>query len=267
MHEAQMHDFNSFLTLTYDDEHLPENSTLCHRDIQLFFKRLRSTLGRMKRNLSDAGWLGLLVSKTTIASGTIKYYMAGEYGSGDNTERPHYHACLFGVDFKDKSYFTTRGDNDLYTSDILTKLWRQGHCSIGTLTFESAAYVARYVMKKMNGKLAKAHYERIDPLSGEIIRKHPEYNRMSKGIGKTWIEKYQADVYPHGKTVVNGREINAPRYYDKQFAKLNEQTFQDETQWTRQENAQLFAAHQTPERRAARARVLEAKLRHLRREL
>jgi len=146
-------------------------------------------------------------------------------------------------------------------------MWRQGNCSIGQLTFESAAYIARYCMKKITGNRAKAHYERINPETGEIISKTPEYNRMSKGIGKSWIEKYQADVYPHGKIVVNGHEINAPRYYDKQFAKLNEQTFQDETQFARQENALLFAEHQTPERRAARARVLEAKLRLLRREL
>lgn len=248
-----MHDHNCFLTLTYDDEHLPEHSQLVHRDFQLFLKRARAARTRKNPNL--------------LGRGKILYYMAGEYGSGDNTERPHYHACIFNLDFADKEYFTTRQDNDIWTSKTLTELWQQGHSSIGAISFESAAYVARYVMKKVTGDKAKEHYQRLDTETGELYSKTAEYNQMSKGIGKSWIDKFMTDVYPHGKTVVNAHQVNAPRYYDKQFTKLDEQTFQDITQHARQKKGQQFAADQTDERRAVRAKVLSAKLKFLRRDL
>lgn len=268
MHEAQMHDHNAYVTLTYDDQHLPENSSLKHYDFQCFIKRLKQCASRTEKLLTDSAERRKIDGKGTITSGeAIKYYMGGEYGSGENTERPHYHAALFGVNFKDQEYFTTRGENDLYISKTLSELWRQGHCSIGELTFESAAYIARYCMKKITGDLAKAHYERINPETGEIYSKTPEYNRMSKGLGKTFYQTYKRDLYPHGKAVINGHEINTPRYYDKLYAKEEQETFENHTQWARQKNARLFAAHQTPERRQARARVLKAKLNQLRRDL
>lgn len=149
--------------------------------------------------------------------------MCGEYG--EEFGRPHFHACLFGADFADKLYLSRTGSGSkLYRSAELEKLWTHGFSSIGDVTFESAAYVARYVMKKVTGNLAKEHYNYVDEESGEILRRVAEFNRMSlrPGIGANWLRKFEKDVYPEGKIVVNGMKANPPRYYDKLFAKWDE---------------------------------------------
>ena len=123
-HESQMHGSNCFLTLTYDDEHLPRYGQLVKRDLQLFFKRLRKYAGR------------------------FRYVAAGEYG--EQNRRPHFHAAIFGLDFSgDRVLYATsvRGDNT-FVSPLVGKAWGMstfpmGH-TIGSLTFESAAYIARY---------------------------------------------------------------------------------------------------------------------------
>jgi len=120
--------------------------------------------------------------------------MAGEYG--DVTARPHFHACIFGLDFPDKKvYKKTRGGHNLYTSDTLEKIWGKGFCPIGEVNFETAAYVARYVMKKITGQQQKKHYEQVDQDTGEITSRQPEFNHMSlkPGIGKGWLEKWRTD--------------------------------------------------------------------------
>lgn len=201
MHEAQMHKNNCFITLTYKDEKIPYNDiypTLDKTHLQKFMKRLRKKFGK-----------------------GVKYYACGEYG--DENERPHYHLCLFGVGFKDKELFSTKGGNRLYISKILDKLWTDpddkenyGFATIGELTFETAAYTARYCMKKAKGKDKDAHYERIASDTGEIISIEPEFALMSRrpGIGKLWLDTYKSDLYPHDFTVVNKAQHKPPKYYD-----------------------------------------------------
>lgn len=187
VHEASMNDDNCFITLTYNDEYLPKDMSLDVREFQLFMKRLRKEFG--------AG---------------IRFYHCGEYG--ENFGRPHYHAILFGFDFADKVFLMKRGEHILYESPSLTRLWGKGFASIGAVTFESAAYVARYVMKKVTGDAAEAHYQ----------GRKPEYTTMSRGskklrtggIGKGWIEKFKSDVYPSDECIVRGKSVKPPRYYD-----------------------------------------------------
>ena len=145
VHEASMHQDNSFITLTYNDEHLPENGQLVKKDFQKFMKRLRKKCGK------------------------VRYYQCGEYGSQYDDQgnkitdslnrellgRPHFHACLFGLDFPDKELWTVRNGINLYRSPTLEKIWKKGYSSIGNVTFESAAYVARYITKKLNGDKEK----------------------------------------------------------------------------------------------------------------
>lgn len=134
MHEAQMHKQNCFITLTYDDKHLPEDHGLHYKHFQDFMKRLRKKYG--------AG---------------IRFYMCGEYG--EQLGRPHFHACIFGMDFADKKLWKTTGSKSkLYRSAELEKLWTFGFSSVGDVNFESAAYVARYIMKKVTGEAATEHY-------------------------------------------------------------------------------------------------------------
>ncbi|WNK13985.1 MAG: replication initiator protein [Microvirus sp.] len=186
VHEAQMHENSIFVTLTYSDEFLPGPSLL-YVDYQLFMKRLRESVG------------------------PVRFFMCGEYG--EENLRPHFHALLFGVDFEDRKSI---GSN-LYTSATLEKIWGKGHCPFGSVTKDSAAYVARYSVKKVNGEAAKDHYSRVDSRTGEIVDCVPEFGRMSlrPGIGYTWFAKYWRDVYAaRDGVVVDGTTVTAPRYYD-----------------------------------------------------
>jgi hypothetical protein len=197
VHEASLHERNCFITLTYDPDHLPENGTLVMEHFQLFMKRLRKEFG--------AG---------------IRFFHCGEYG--EKQGRPHYHAALFNFDFPDKVFLrrTPRGDV-CWSSASLQRLWGKGRTELGSLTFESAAYIARYITKKQLGKGAQAHYE----------GRKPEYTTMSRkpGIGKGWLEKWTADVYPVDRVVLKrgGRmiEMRPPRFYDVSFELDDPETF------------------------------------------
>lgn len=163
--------------------------------------------------------------------------------------RPHYHACLFGFDFEDKRYWSTRGGNKVWRSPKLEKLWPHGNSELGSVTFESAAYVAGYVTQKLTGPLAAKYGDRT-----------PEYNDMSRrpGIGKPWLEKFSADVYPHDYVVINGKESKPPRYYDKLFEK-NDPNAWREIAIGREIDAHERAHDNTPERLKAKEQVAKAR--------
>lgn len=202
MHEAQMHKKNSFLTLTYDNKNLPEHNSLKHRDFVLFMKKLR------KKH-------------------DVKFYMCGEYG--EETGRPHYHACIFGEDFAaDRYKWKENGGYPLYRSPELEKLWKHGQSAVGELTFESAAYTARYIMKKITGDAATAHYTRLTE-NGELVQITPEYCQMSRkeGIGRKWLETYWEDV-KNGEVIVRGKVAGLPRFYKKYFKNTEHKHIIDE---------------------------------------
>jgi hypothetical protein len=198
VHEAQMHEKSCFITLTFNDESLfaRENPySLDKTEYQRFMKRLRKKYGKQ-----------------------VRFFHCGEYG--DKNKRPHYHAILFGVDFDhDRKLWSNKDGIKLFTSESLEKLWPYGFCTIGQVTFESCAYVARYIMKKQTGEKAEDHYMRWCPETGEGTAIDPEYCTMSRkpGIGKSWIEKYKKDVYPHDYVVINEHKVKPPRFYDQQL--------------------------------------------------
>lgn len=196
LHEASLHQDNSFITLTYSDSNLPRGGSLDYSDFQNFMKRLRKRVGTK-----------------------VRFYCGGEYGQ--EQMRPHFHACLFGYDFPDKLYYKkTESGESIYTSKLLESLWPLGLSSIGNVTFQSAAYIARYCVQKVTGDLAEAHY-RVVTEDGEIIDRVPEFNHMSlkPGIGKPWLEKFRTDVFPRDYVVVNGVKTKPPKYYDRLFEK------------------------------------------------
>lgn len=203
LHESQMHERNCWVTLTYSDEKLPADGGLYYHHFQNFMKFVRKEYG------------------------PVRFYMCGEYG--EQYLRPHYHACLFGLDFPDRVFHKLSGSGErLYISDSLVRLWPHGHSYLGEVTFESAAYIARYVMKKVNGPLAERVYTRVDGDTGEIFQVPPEFTRMSlkPGIGAKWLEKYQSDVYPHDQVYINGQWVRPPRYYDNLLKDLDYDTFE-----------------------------------------
>ncbi len=148
---------------------------------------------------------------------TIRYYMCGEYG--ENFSRPHYHACLFGHDFPDKEVFKEVEGIITYTSAILESIWTHGFCTIGELNFDTAAYTARYIAKKITGEPAADHYTTSHPATGELIHLEPEFNQMSlrPGIAKDWYDQYKTDIYPSDFLIHCGKTIKVPRYYDKLY--------------------------------------------------
>lgn len=246
IHEAQLHENNCFITLTYDNEHLPPNLSLDHREFQLFFKRLRKANPHIK----------------------IRYYMAGEYGS--TRGRPHFHACIFGYDFHDKKLFErTSAGSLLYRSQELEKLWPYGYSTIGDVTFESAAYVARYIMQKQTGKdVDPNHYTYCDLTTGELVKLQPEYNKMSlkPGIGANWYKKYKNDVYPHDYVEVRGKKLRPPKYYDQLFSKENPYEY-DQILFNREKQAKLRPEEHSYERLLVKETVTKAKLQKLKRKL
>lgn len=248
MHEAREHELATFLTLTYRNLDLPKGGTLVKRDFQIFMKRLRKY--HHSRN-PDAP--------------KIKYYMCGEYGG--NTQRAHYHAIVFGLDFGDKRFHkkTKRGDS-LYTSKILDDIWGLGHCFIGSVSHKSAGYVARYCLKKINGEMAIEHYKTVNTETGEITTRQKEYMAASQGIGLAHFEEHYQQMYLRDSCIVEGKQTPVPKYYDRKLQQINPELLEQIKQ-RRKEKALLRKADNTPERLAVRKEVKEAQVNLLKRDL
>lgn len=190
-----MHEDSQFITLTYKIE--PQYGSLNPPDFTNFMKRYRKYLGEKR----------------------IRYYHGAEYG--DQLQRPHHHACIFGHDFPDKEIFHECEGIITYYSPTLEKLWGHGFATTSDLTLQSAAYVARYCMKKITASEKSEdkyhdHYQTTDPYTGEIIERVPEYATMSRkpGIGRDWYDRYHSDIFPYDTTIYKGKNIKTPRYYE-----------------------------------------------------
>ncbi|WMC01488.1 replication initiator protein [Microvirus D_HF4_320] len=263
-----MHQENSFLTLTLDEEHY--KPSLDHRDFQLFMKRLRAqhkrALGKGRRtDALDRNNNRGRPANMGHSPIPLSYYMAGEYGS--QHRRPHYHACIFGWRPKDLIYWRkTKAGSKLYTSEHLDKLWGKGFTSIGDVNFESAAYIARYIMAKITGKDAWKYYQHVNEDTGEITDLKPEYNRMSLGkataIGKTWLQKYKTDVYPEGKILVRKFKSTTPEYYDRQYKKEEPNQY-EQMKMERELQALEYRNDNTDSRLKAKERVKRAQINSL----
>lgn len=233
LHEASLHKENCFITLTYDDAHVPSNGSLDYGAFQSFMRRFRKRV-RVP----------------------LRFYMCGEYGS--ENYRPHYHACIFGFNFADRELFSRRDGIRLFTSKLLDELWPFGFCSIGEVTFESAAYVARYCVAKRTGdaRVVRAWYDAMARAAGVSGPLEPEFNGMSlkPGIGAKWLEKWETDVYPHDYVVINGRKVKPPKYYDKIFSGKDPDRFED-IKFQRECLGRSRADDNTDARLAVRAQV------------
>lgn len=218
------------------------------KDVQQFMKSLRGNISKRR------------------GSARVKFYAVGEYG--ERTHRPHYHIALFGEDFSDdRRKWRTAGSYTAWRSSRLEALWPHGNAEIGELTIDSAAYIARYVLKKVNGKMKDEHYRRDLP-DGQVIWITPEFALMSRrpGIGSQWIWRNASEVYPADYVVINGQKSKPPRYYDKLLAIMNPQMM-DILKIQREQRALELAADNTAARLEAKETVLTAKLNTKRREL
>ncbi len=200
MMEASQYADNCFITLTYNDDHLPfstsfdslgnerRTATLVKRDLQLFMKRLRKKFG----------------------SG-IRFFACGEYGSETHTHRPHYHLILFNFDFPDKTLLYRKDGLNYYTSKSLESIWTNGFSLIGDCTWDSCCYVARYVTKKVYGD--DAPYEDLNIVPPYLVCS----NRP--GIGKSYFENNKEDFLKFGEKYLIGNDesirLISNRYTDK----------------------------------------------------
>ena len=192
-----------FVTLTYDDAHLPQKiatyndgqikivNSLEPRDTELFFKRLRKEFGQ-----------------------GIRYYLAGEYGY--RNQRPHYHAIIYNLELDDKVLYKQnfRGDK-MFTSEKFSKVWGKGFCVIGDVNYDTVAYTARYMVNKRKGTDAKEYYQEKGIL--------PEFCRMSRrpGIARQYFELNKYHIYQTDELFISkgGKplKVKPPRYYDNLF--------------------------------------------------
>ena len=264
VHQVQLHPNNCFVTLTLDDDHLVDRyftghyrpdgrkvfgGTLLHKHFQDFAKRVR------KKFFGNA-------------AGNFSYYMCGEYGA--RYFRPHYHAILFGVHFDDLKVFKVPPHGSVvYTSATLARLWPLGFSTVGAATFESAAYVARYVMKKITGPLSEAHYRKVCQDTGEVFDLKPEYNRMSlkRPIAKGWYSQFKGDVYPRDEVIINGHKVRPPKYYDRLYELDATPREYKQLKEAREAQIRKHRKNATPKRLAVREAVKNQQVQLLPREI
>lgn len=267
VHEASLYEHNSFITLTYNDAHLPSHASLRYRDLQLFFKRARKRLGK------------------------FRYFAAGEYG--EESLRPHYHAIIFGIDFArawHPGYFDADRHGNVvtavsksvdyvcYDSTALKLLWSDpdtkegiGNVLVGSANFKTAAYVARYVTAKVTGDDAFNHYVVRDVdgdeliVDDEFVLRQPERALMSRrpGIGKAWFDKFKHDVYKDDTVIINGKAVKPPKYYDNQL----DSDFVDDIKLDRKRGLARHKSNCTHERLRVREHVKHAQISSLKRTI
>lgn len=191
--ESQMHATSYFLTLTYRDECVPPGGTLDYSDVQLFLRRLRRRVGK------------------------VRFFCTAEYGG--QFGRPHYHLMLFGLKLDDLERINSaRSKQPIFRSALIEECWPQGHSSLGFVTLASARYCAKYAVDKVTGSRADVHYTRVNDETGEVWQVKPEFARMSlkPGIGFSWFERYWRDILLAGDGAVvlpAGKRVSCPEYF------------------------------------------------------
>lgn len=246
VHESRMHQDNCFITLTYDAENLPYDGGLHKQHFQKFIKKLRKQHEPKK----------------------LKYFHCGEYG--EELSRPHYHACLFGIDFTDREAWSSSNNVTTFISETLQRIWGKGFTTCGNLEYESAAYCSRYILKKITGARGMEHYQKIDAMTGEIYQIQPEYITMSlgrtkgNGIGGTFYEKYKTDFFPRDECPIPGKGVykKIPRYYEEIYAKQAPEEY-EAIKKRREIYRKEHEAEYSAERLITKYKVKKAQLAHL----
>lgn len=218
-HEASLRENNCFVTLTYDDAHLPANGSLNMDDHQRFMKRLRKHAA--KHMGIDAG---------------IRFFMCGEYGG--QFGRPHMHHILLGIDFADKTPWKKTPGGVIYRSATLETLWTAGFATLGPVNTQTIGYVSRYTLKaftgdrreQLNARLREWEangadpeskpqitddFWRAHPLTGELHLVSSEFCLMSRnpGLGTPWLDKWGATDLSGDFVVIDGQKHPVPKHY------------------------------------------------------
>lgn len=250
---------STFVTLTYDEEHLPIDRSLVPEHLQLFIKRLRERIRPHK----------------------IRHFSAGEYGGQcqlhelDNCpscgpiQRPHYHSIIIGWAFPDRIQTGEREGYPVYKSEQLENTWGKGRCEIGAANFQTASYTAGYIMKKQTGRnVDEGHYTSYCPLRDQWFDVEPEFAHMSTqpGIGMPWLGTHWEDIYRNDEMSIPGRGTFgvAPNYFDTLAQRWGLVNIDEIKQKRRDKMAESIATGPSMESRAI---VQDAKINLLQRQL
>jgi len=258
LHEASLHQANSFVTLTYDEEHLPAFGSCRISDVSSFVKRLRDRVKPVR----------------------FRFLFKTEYGP--QTLRPHAHGLLFGLDFPDRvPARRTKAGELSYRSELLMAAWGKGVAECSDLTPRSVGYVANHNIDKLEGAFDPSRYERVDQATGEVVAVERESVRVSThpGIGRGWLDRFESDCFPSGYVVVDGGKRPVPDYYKRRLK--GRFSFRgtynggsvpfDDARFMAEKAAEYFdtdeaRANSTPERLAVREEVLHLRLKRLKRD-
>lgn len=202
-HEAQMHPHSCFVTLTYDPAHLP-----------------------FRGDLSKAHYLAFVRAvKNEVRSVRPRFLGVGEYGS--RTGRAHYHVCVFGRDWFADAVPAGKSSAGFpcFESPRLTGLWGRGRVIMNFMGPEVAEYAARYSLKALRS--GRAGVSMVDPVTGHPFTRAPEFLSASKQLGRSWLERFSSDVFPHDFVVMrSGRKAPVPRYYVRVLREWCEEDYQ-----------------------------------------
>lgn len=175
---------SAFITYTYDNDNVPRSANgflnLSTTDFQSYMKRQRKAIAD---NYGKDYW----------RKHSIKYYMAGEYGS--QTERPHYHAIMFNL----PEYY-------LRNDHRITEIWKKGRVQVDEVSPASIRYVTGYLHKQLYWAN-----------KGQNDDRQREFSRMSKGIGENYltdarIKSMKSKLNPY-LSLEDGIKMSMPRYY------------------------------------------------------
>ncbi|AXL14594.1 replication initiator protein [Microviridae sp.] len=251
-HESQLHDENCFITLTYDEENLPEDFSISKKVWQNFMYKLRDRIKPIK----------------------IRFFMCGEYGEKVTPEgvkifgRPHYHAIIFGYDFKDKELYNVSNGNNIYTSKLLEQIWGNGFVTIADCNMKTAAYTARYIMKKITGDEAMDHYQLLDEETGQVFLREPEFTLQSRrpGIAADWYTKYKSDL-KKGFITIDGIKMSFPKYYEKLIEREEDESLYDDLTERKRQSLDYYDPENGMDRLRTKENVKLIRTKTLKREL
>lgn len=206
MKEASLHQDNCFITITYDDKFLPKKG-LCKKDIQDFLKNLRRQIGYHNLACSETG---------------LRYFLCGEYGS--KTCRAHYHAILFGFHPRDLVEVGYNNGYTVYISPFLTNVWGKGNVIVGeSVSFESCAYIARYIMKQYEKKGDSSYDEFYKIFNKDFI-----LCSRRPAVGYQFFENNQREIERLDKVLIRpGVVALPPRYFSRKLKEINPEKYEE----------------------------------------
>lgn len=223
MHDVKAHtrtgSGSAFVTLTLDDTKVHDCVGLDPRMLKLFHMRANARLG-----------------------GGLRYLSVGEYG--DKNQRPHYHCIFTNKGFADRKWCANGSTGEkLYESKILNELWPHGYAHIGDVSYKSAMYVARYVLKKVSPELYGERYERI--VAGKQIFVPPEFAVMSRrpGLGRPFYDLYKEELLANDSCIVDGHKSPLPRYYSNVFKAEDPDAYERLRKQRKRESVEYRADH------------------------